>query len=103
MKEILRKCGRPIAWLFVLLIRIYQLVLSPIKYFIFGPNAGCRFTPTCSQYALESFVKLPLHRACYLSVYRILRCNPWGGEGYDPVPGRRNCCSESVDSEEKKD
>ena len=55
----------------VLLIKFYQLCISP-----FTPPS-CRFTPTCSQYALEGL---------YLSVRRILRCHPWGGSGYDPVP-----------------
>ena len=46
----------------------------------------CRFTPTCSQYALEAFRKYGPFKGFWLSLKRILRCNPWGGSGYDPVP-----------------
>ena len=66
---------------FILLIRFYQVCLSPLKG---GPS--CRFTPTCSQYALEAFRKHGPFKGLYLSVRRILRCHPWGGHGYDPVP-----------------
>ena len=66
---------------FVFLIRFYQVCLSPLKG---GPS--CRFTPTCSQYALEAFRKYGPFKGLYLTVRRILRCHPWGGHGYDPVP-----------------
>jgi len=65
---------------FVLLIRFYQKCISPYK------TPCCRFTPTCSQYALEAFRKHGPFKGLALSVWRILRCNPWGGSGYDPVP-----------------
>lgn len=65
---------------FIGLIRFYQLAISP-----FLPNA-CRFTPTCSQYALEAFRKYGPFKGFYLSVKRISRCHPWGGHGHDPVP-----------------
>ena len=65
---------------FVFLIKFYQVCVSP-----FTPPA-CRFTPTCSQYALEAFRKYGPFKGLYLSVRRILRCHPWGGSGYDPVP-----------------
>ncbi|WP_121939946.1 membrane protein insertion efficiency factor YidD [Eilatimonas milleporae] len=66
----------------VLLIRGYQLVLSPLL----GPN--CRFQPTCSQYALEA---VRLHgglKGSWLAIRRVMRCHPWGGHGYDPVTPR---------------
>ena len=66
---------------FVFLIRFYQVCLSPLKG---GPS--CRFTPTCSQYALEAFRKHGPIKGFYLSARRLLRCHPWGGSGYDPVP-----------------
>lgn len=66
---------------FVFLIRFYQLCLSPLK-----PAGTCRFTPTCSQYALEAFRKYGPIKGFWLSLKRILRCHPWGGSGYDPVP-----------------
>lgn len=65
---------------FVLLIKFYQVCISP-----FTPPS-CRFTPTCSQYALEAFRKYGPFKGFYLSARRILRCHPWGGSGYDPVP-----------------
>lgn len=62
------------------LIRLYQKAISP-----FLPKS-CRFTPSCSEYALEAFEKYPLHKAFYLSGWRILRCNPFCRGGYDPLP-----------------
>lgn len=65
---------------FVFLILFYRKCISP-----FTPPA-CRFTPTCSEYALEAFRKYGPFKGMYLTVRRILRCHPWGGSGYDPVP-----------------
>lgn len=65
---------------FVLLIRFYQICISPLT------PPTCRFTPTCSQYALEAFRKHGPFKGLYLTVKRLLRCHPWGGHGYDPVP-----------------
>ena len=64
----------------VVLIKFYQPCISP-----FTPPT-CRCTPTCSQYALEAFRKYGLFKGLYLTVRRLLRCHPWGGSGYDPVP-----------------
>ncbi|MDR2362392.1 MAG: membrane protein insertion efficiency factor YidD [Prevotellaceae bacterium] len=64
----------------LLLIKFYQLCLSPLK------PPTCRFTPNCSQYALEALRKHGLIKGLWLSLRRILRCHPWGGGGYDPVP-----------------
>lgn len=64
----------------MLLIRMYQVLLSPIL------PAACRYTPTCSQYGLEAIKKHGPFKGGYLTVRRILRCNPWGGHGHDPVP-----------------
>ena len=72
---------RIVAFPFVMLIRFYQVCISPLK-----PAGTCRFTPTCSQYALEAFRKHGPFKGLYLSLRRILRCHPWGGSGYDPVP-----------------
>ena len=65
---------------FILLIHFYRFCISP-----FTPPS-CRFTPTCSQYALEAFRKYGPLKGGWLSLKRILRCHPWGGSGYDPVP-----------------
>lgn len=66
---------------FILLcpIYIYRLLISPL----FPPT--CRFTPTCSQYAIDAIKKKGPLQGLYLAVRRILRCHPWGGSGYDPV------------------
>ena len=66
------------------LIRLYQKFLSPLKR-----NPCCRFTPTCSAYALEAFMKRGFFVGFGLSVRRILRCNPFCAGGYDPVPPKR--------------
>lgn len=69
--------------LLVLLIRGYQLFISP-----FTP-AACRFTPTCSEYALTALQRHGIFRGSFLALRRLFRCHPWGGSGYDPVPERR--------------
>jgi putative membrane protein insertion efficiency factor len=50
------------------------------------PPPSCRFTPTCSEYARQAIIKHGPFKGLYLAIWRILRCNPWGGSGYDPVP-----------------
>jgi len=65
---------------FILLIRGYQLIISPW----FGPK--CRYTPTCSEYAIEAFKKYGVIKGFWLTVKRISRCHPWGSHGHDPVP-----------------
>ncbi|MGM9937693.1 MAG: membrane protein insertion efficiency factor YidD [Candidatus Ornithomonoglobus sp.] len=66
----------------IFLIRFYRHHISPIK----GIGGCCRFTPTCSQYALEAVEKYGALKGGYLAIRRILRCRPFGGCGYDPVP-----------------
>ena len=61
-------------------IRFYQMAISP--HF----PAACRYTPTCSQYAIEALRKYGPLKGLWLAAKRILRCHPWGGLGYDPVP-----------------
>jgi putative membrane protein insertion efficiency factor len=65
---------------FIALIKIYQWTLSPLL----GPQ--CRYTPTCSNYALQAFRKYGLFKGLWLTIKRISRCHPWGGHGEDPVP-----------------
>jgi len=69
-----------------LTIRAYQLVFSPAQTFLFGPTGGCRFTPTCSQYALEAVREHGAVAGGWLAARRICRCHPWGDCGHDPVP-----------------
>ena len=71
----------------VLGLRVYQLVISPAKTFLFGPLGHCRFTPSCSAYALEAVRTHGACRGTLLALRRIGRCHPWGGCGHDPVPG----------------
>ena len=76
-----RRRGRGItARLARMLIRGYQLVLSPVL----GPN--CRHLPTCSDYALEAVTRFGALRGGWLAFRRVIRCNPWGTSGFDPVP-----------------
>ena len=64
----------------VLLIRIYQYTLSPFL------GKFCRYYPTCSDYSIQAIHKYGPFKGLYLSIKRILSCNPWGGHGFDPVP-----------------
>jgi uncharacterized protein len=64
----------------LLLIRLYQLTLSSVM------GRGCRFLPTCSEYATEAIIKHGAGKGSILAAKRICKCHPWGGEGYDPVP-----------------
>jgi putative membrane protein insertion efficiency factor len=69
-----------LVFLFLIPVRIYQYVISPI----IGPS--CRYTPTCSVYSVQALKKHGPFKGLWLSIKRILSCNPWGGSGYDPVP-----------------
>jgi putative membrane protein insertion efficiency factor len=65
---------------FIAAIKLYQWIISPLL------GAKCRFTPTCSHYGLEAFIKYGVFKGFWLTAKRISRCHPWGGHGYDPVP-----------------
>ncbi|HEY4952644.1 MAG TPA: membrane protein insertion efficiency factor YidD [Verrucomicrobiae bacterium] len=67
-------------------IRIYRWTVSPAQIFLFGANAGCRFTPTCSQYAMAVLREQGVFPGTFLAVGRICRCHPFGDCGFDPVP-----------------
>lgn len=64
----------------VCVIKLYQMFISPL----FGPK--CRFSPTCSTYAIECIVRFGVVRGTFLSLKRIAKCHPWGPSGYDPPP-----------------
>ncbi len=72
--------GKLIAEALVLPIRFYQMAISP--HF----PAACRYTPTCSAYAIEALRTHGPLKGVWLAARRICRCHPWGGSGYDPVP-----------------
>jgi uncharacterized protein len=70
----------------VWVIRLYQAILSPVL------GTQCRFVPTCSNYAIEAIRESGPARGVFLAVKRILRCHPFGAQGYDPPPDRlKNC------------
>ena len=79
-RQIVRYVSKALAFLLCLPIVFYLTCISP-----FTP-ATCRFTPTCSEYAKQALKKHGPIKGLYLAIWRILRCNPWGGSGYDPVP-----------------
>lgn len=62
------------------LIKGYQQLISPML------GANCRYTPTCSQYGIEAINKYGALKGGWMTIKRILSCNPWGGHGHDPVP-----------------
>ncbi|HEX9253811.1 MAG TPA: membrane protein insertion efficiency factor YidD [Ignavibacteriaceae bacterium] len=65
---------------FIVLIKVYQLLISPLF------PSSCRYTPTCSHYTAEALKKYGIIKGGWLGIKRISRCHPWGGSGYDPVP-----------------
>lgn len=78
------------------MIRGYQRFISRWLHAMV-PGSGCRFHPTCSQYAIEAIQGHGVFRGGWLALWRILRCQPWGGGGEDPVPPPRSCCQGAVD------
>lgn len=75
-----RFVSRILAWILCLPILFYQRFITPYT------PPSCRFTPTCSEYARQALMKHGPIKGLILAIWRILRCNPWGGSGYDPVP-----------------
>ncbi|MEE9371494.1 MAG: membrane protein insertion efficiency factor YidD [Saprospiraceae bacterium] len=77
----------------ILPIRLYQIVISPILQSTFGMK--CRYEPSCSYYMIGAIREWGVFKGMYLGIKRLLRCGPWGGHGYDPVPENpknRNKC-----------
>ena len=74
------KLSYPIRYVATLPVRFYRKVISPLK------PPCCRYSPSCSEYALGAIMKHGIIFGGYLAVRRILRCNPFGGSGHDPVP-----------------
>ncbi|MBE6334106.1 MAG: membrane protein insertion efficiency factor YidD [Bacteroidales bacterium] len=69
---------------------VVEVLILPIKFYKYAISPllppTCRYTPTCSQYAIEALRKHGVFKGSYLTIKRLLRCHPWGGSGYDPVP-----------------
>lgn len=68
----------------IIVIRAYQYIISPML------GSNCRFTPTCSEYSIESFKSHGLIKGLFLTIKRIGKCHPWGDHGYDPIPTKIN-------------
>ena len=69
-------------------IRVYRCTVSPAQLYLFGATAGCRFTPTCSVYAMEAIATHGALAGSGLTLKRLVRCHPWGGCGHDAVPAK---------------
>jgi hypothetical protein len=74
------------ATILIFAIRAYRWTISPAQTLLFGPTGGCRFTPACSQYAMDAIRAQGAMAGGWLAVKRICRCHPWGRCGHDPVP-----------------
>jgi putative membrane protein insertion efficiency factor len=80
----------PVQHILIFVVRVYRWTLSPAITFLFGPMAGCRFTPSCSRYALEALRAHGALAGSWLATKRVCRCHPWGGCGHDPVPAKKS-------------
>lgn len=72
--------------LVILPVLFYKRFISRPLHAAAGPGSGCRFTPSCSTYFIQAVETHGALKGSLMGVWRILRCNPWGGYGYDPVP-----------------
>jgi len=72
--------SRVLEFIVLLPIYFYRYAISPLK------SPSCRYTPTCSEYAVQAVKKHGPLKGLWLAIRRILSCHPWGGSGYDPVP-----------------
>ena len=77
----------PVQYILIFAIRVYRLTVSPAQAFLFGPAGGCRFTPGCSQYAMDAIRGHGALAGGWMGLKRICRCHPRGDGGHDPVPG----------------
>ena len=80
LSSLLHPLSKALTWLLLIPVYFYQRCISP-----FTPPA-CRYPPTSSEYARPALLKHGPVKGLWLAVKRILRCHPWGGSGYDPVP-----------------
>jgi len=76
----------PVQAILIAAVHVYRWTLSPAKTFLCGPLAHCRFTPSCSEYALESLQTHGALTGSWFAAKRVCRCHPWGDCGHDPVP-----------------
>ncbi len=66
-------------WMLIQLVYLYRGTLGPLM------GGHCRFTPTCSQYAIDALTRHGAIKGTWRTIRRVLRCHPWGGSGYDPA------------------
>ncbi|MBN2480690.1 MAG: membrane protein insertion efficiency factor YidD [Bacteroidales bacterium] len=83
IRQFLNALNKGIIWMMILPIKFYRYSISPLF-----PNS-CRHTPTCSEYAMEALRVHGIFKGSLLAIWRILRCNPWGTHGLDPVPPKK--------------
>jgi len=76
MKKLAQLCN----WILIALIKGYQNIISPML------GTKCRYTPSCSQYAIEAIKKYGPFMGSWYGLKRVGSCHPWGGQGYDPIP-----------------
>ncbi len=76
--------SKALAWPLIQLLRFYRVAISPWL------GGNCRYDPTCSDYAIEALQTRGVLVGTWLAAKRIGRCHPWGGSGYDPVPGKKD-------------
>ena len=80
LKSLIKTVRNVIEFVVLLPVYFYRYAISPLT------PPSCRYTPTCSAYAIEAVKKHGVLKGGWLAAKRILSCNPWGGSGYDPVP-----------------
>lgn len=85
----------PLQHILIFAVRLYRWTISPAQTFLFGGGSGCRFSPTCSVYAMDAVRKHGALSGSILATKRICRCHPWGGCGHDPVPENKTLKTKS--------
>ena len=83
---------RPLTRGLIFAIELYRHTVSPLRL------PTCRFSPTCSQYAVEALTEYGLVRGCWLTLVRLAKCGPWHRGGWDPIPERRVTADEAAQS-----
>lgn len=76
----------------LILLTLYRYLISPALHML-APGSGCRYQPSCSEYAVEAVKRHGPFAGFWMAVKRLSRCHPWGGHGYDPVPESCSCTS----------
>lgn len=93
---LLAKQGLTVKFLLKSLVHGYRLFIRPFLHWASGGKGTCRFEPSCSAYFLEAVDKHGSRKGAWIGIKRILRCHPWGGFGYDPVPPTGGSAQEST-------